>query len=462
MPSMPLPVSDIIQVDVSVAAPSVSALSFNQGLIVGPSPVVPSYGPNQRLRQYATTAEMTADGFTASQPEYIAAQLYFSQTPVPQYVWIGRQDLTAIQTAIPHSGAAGTNYVVGDVIAVVQSGASNGLLTVLTVGAGGAVTSLGTTVGSQGTGYAVATGLTTTGGSGTGLEIDITAIGETYLQAVQAANLLNQSWYGFMCCNAVDADHLALAGFSSANWQTVMYFGSSADAAIPAGTAGNIALQLQAAKLRALLSYNTTQGGLYPNNVYAAAAILGKFCGVNTGLAGSAFTLNLMTITGITAEPLTQTQLNTIESSGCNTVATFGAFTGKFVTGVLSSGEFFDQILFRAMLVNKIQTNLMNLLTSVNKVPQTNAGEQLLIGQVNQACASMASIGYLGGGKWNGAAVLNLSTGQSLPLGYLCQAPPYSQQSSANRAARQAMPIYCAILEAGAVHSVVIQVNTQV
>ena len=42
------------------------------------------------------------------------------------------------------------------------------------------------TVGQQGTGYSVATGLSTTGGSGTGLQVDITAIGESALQAAMA------------------------------------------------------------------------------------------------------------------------------------------------------------------------------------------------------------------------------------------------------------------------------------
>jgi hypothetical protein len=242
-----LPISDIIVVNVSVASGAIAPRPFNQGLIVGSSAVIPSYGANARIRQYPSLAAMLADGFTSSEPEYLAAQLYFSQSPAPQEVWIGRQDLTAIQTAIPHTGNAGTGYVVGDVVGVTQSGGSHGFLTVLTVGGSGNVTSLGTTVGSQGTGYATATALATTGGTGTGLEVDITAIGETCLQAVEACYVVNNSWYPFMCCGAVDADHLALAAFSTANWQTVLYFGSSTDAAIPAGTTGNLALQMKAA-----------------------------------------------------------------------------------------------------------------------------------------------------------------------------------------------------------------------
>jgi hypothetical protein len=464
---LPLPLTDIIEVSVSAAAPAIGAKTFNQGLIVGSSAVIPSYGSNPRLRLYPSLAAILAGGFNSSEPEYLAAEIYFEQESGPQYLWIGRQDLSSIQTLVPHSGAAGANYKAGDIVGVVQGSASNGFAQVLTINSSGAVLTLGKIPGQQGTGYSVATDLGTTGGSGTGLYVDITSVGDTLLDAVQACALINQNWYGFMCCGAADADHLALAAWSSANWQTAMYFGASTDAAIASGTANNIAIQLQNLTERAFLMYSTTQGGLYPNNIYAAAGPLGEFCGLNTGLAGSAFTLNLKQIVGVAPEPITQTQFTTITDQNCNVVVTFGPWIGYLYDGTLSSGEYFDQILNRAMLVNQIQTNLMNLLIAVPKVPQTNPGEDQLIGQVNAACANMASIGYLAQGTWNGATItfangtVFISAGQAVALGYLNGAAPYSTQSAGARAARQAMPIYCCILEAGAVHSVQISVSVQ-
>lgn len=462
---LPLPVSDIVTVNVSVAAPAVAPRSFNQGLIVGPSTHIPSYGANPRIREYPSLAAMVADGFMTTDPEYLAAQLYFSQTPAPQEVWIGRQDLTAIKTIIPHAGNAGTGYAVGDVVGVTQGGGSHGFATVLTTNAG-VVLSLGTTIGNQGTGYSDGTALATTGGTGTGLEVDITAIGESYLQAVEACFAVNNDWYPFMCCNAVDADHLALAAYSTANWENLLYFGSSADATIPAGTAANVALQMQAANYKALLSYNTTQSGEFPNNAYAAAAIMGLACGLNTGQPGSAFTLNLKQLTGVAPEPLTQTQFTAITAADCNTCATFGAFSGYVFNGILSSGDYFDQILDRATFVNLIQTNLMNLLTSVPKIPQTDAGEHQLISQVDAAAAAMVELGWFAPGVWEGATIMFgqnvfIANGQSLPEGFLDGAPPFSSQSSGDRAARKAMPITSVILESGAVDSVVVNVNVQ-
>jgi hypothetical protein len=108
-----------------------------------------------------------------------------------------------------------------------------------------------------------------------------------------------------------------------------------------------------------------------------------------------------------------------------------------------------------------MQIDTLNVLASNPAVPQTNTGEQLLIGAVDQACANSANIGFLAPAIWTGTQVLNLQTGQALPAGYLSQAQPYSQQSAGDRAAGKAMPIYCAITTSGAVQSLLIGVYTQ-
>jgi hypothetical protein len=608
----PLPVGDFVSVIVSAATNAIAPESFNQGLIVGPSTVIPSYGANPRLQPFPSTAAMLSAGFTNASPEYIAAEAYFGQNEVPSQVWIGRQDLTAIQTVYPHgrrvadgamsstsnptqlssatasfvsgdigsavrvpgagtsgadlsaiivsissgtvavlntgatttvSGAAVTiaaaggrtisdagmssssnptylssstaAFVTGDVGSVVVvpgagaagdpligiivsinsgtvailsvkclttvsnatiilpglsnyaagttfsvAGGMNALLTVLEVALGGIPVELGTTIGNQGTGFTATTETTTTvTGTGSGMSVDISAVGESYLQAVEACSTYNDPWYFVMCCNASDADHLALAAWSNANWQTALYVGASTTTAIEAGTAGNVALQLQALKYKAMLMFTTTQSAEYPNNVYGAGALMGLACGLNTGLAGSYFTMNLKPISDVAPEPVSEAQETAILNAYCSFVGTWGPYIGYLRAGQLSSGDYMDQILFRAMLVNEIQVNLMNVLISTPSVPQTNPGEHQLIQAVEQACANLASIGYIGPGVYTGATILNLLTGTSLPSGYRVQAQSYAGQSAGDRAARKAMPIYATILEAGAVHTVQVLVS---
>src|SRR6185312_7562965 len=166
-PSLPLSLVFPVSVVISPTVPA--GPLFNQALIIGDSPVIPS---SERLRLYTSTTAMISDGFASNDPELLAAQIYFGQTPAPTYLWVGRQDLTAIQTAVL-GGSGGTGYVVGDVVTAVQSGASGGKLQVTGIGAGGAVTTFELIQGSQGTGYSVGTNVATTGGLGTGFIINI-------------------------------------------------------------------------------------------------------------------------------------------------------------------------------------------------------------------------------------------------------------------------------------------------
>jgi len=45
---------------------------------------------------FTSPEAVLAAGFTTSSPEYIAAQIYFSQQPAAAQMALGRQDLTAL------------------------------------------------------------------------------------------------------------------------------------------------------------------------------------------------------------------------------------------------------------------------------------------------------------------------------------------------------------------------------
>lgn len=466
----PLSLSDIVDITVTVAPAAASANPFNQGLFIGNSTVIPSYGTNARLRQYtaATFAiAMLTDGFSANSPEYIAAQIYFSQTPQPSYIWIGRQDGTALSAIT--IDVAGTSWAVGDQFVVTQSGGSYGT-GVVTAETAGVPTAISVVPLQQGTGYSVATGLATVAVSpstGTGLTVNITAVGESLLQAAEACRAANQTWYGLAVYNPTDADNLALAEWADPLWQSTRYYVWSADAAIPAGTTNNLALQLKTLELRVLGIYSTTQSGLYPNNIYAAAGLMGVEMGLNTGLANSFFTVAHKQIAGIATEPLTQTQYTNIINANFNVYANFAPYQ-LVEPGFMSNGAPSYLWLFLAVLVAQLQINELNVLEAYPAVPQTNAGEQLLINGANAACDLLASIGFIAGAIWEGATIPvpsasqpALSNGQAMPNGYLNFAAPYSQQAPSDRAAGKAMPIYCCITTAGAVQNLVIAVYTQ-
>ena len=206
--------------------------------------------------------------------------------------------------------------------------------------------------------------------------------------------------------------------------------------------------------------YSTTQGGFAPNNIYAGAALMGEVMGLNTGLAGSYFTAWGKPLAGIIPEPITQTQYNAIAGKNCNVYTNFGSFP-LVSPGKMPNGYYIDLVIFLDVLTANITYNLMNLLTSLPALPITDTGEQQAIHQVNLACQQMVDIGFLSPGIWNGVTLLNLSPGDPVAAGYLCQALPVAQLSAGARAARQLQPIYLAIICSDAAQMITVAVVVQ-
>lgn len=471
-----LNLSSVFNVSVTVASAAVAAPAFNQALIVGPSTVIPSQGATGRVRAYSSTSAMLTDGFQTSAPEYIAAGIYFGQSPAPTLLKVGRQDLTALYTVAVGS-SAGTDYVVGDILTVSQAGASGGQVKVTTVGTGGVVTGIALVTGAQGTGYTVANGVSTTGGTGTGAQIDITAVGESPLQAMAACRIADPDWYaGIFVGTALDADHEAIAAFIEGASPLSTYFLTTSAAAVLNNTPGNLLAVLKAAQYRRTFSiYSTTQSGSFPGNAYAAAAPAGLAMGRNTGAAGSYFDIMFKTISGVGAEPLTQSQVDSICGSNDgvtpglngNAIVTYnnGAYTW-LQRGVTAAGFFFDEVLNLDMLAAEIQTNVANLFTASNSVPFTEAGMNMVKTVIAQACAASQERGFIApSGVWTGptigTGVNAIAKGQALPKGYAMYSPTVASQSAAARGARIMPTVTVVLVEAQSGHSLTVSVQVQ-
>jgi len=80
--------NSIVDIEVLVSPLSAARSSFNQALIIGVSTVISTA---TRLKLYESATEVLED-FALTDPEYIAASIYFSQSPAPDKLWIGRRD----------------------------------------------------------------------------------------------------------------------------------------------------------------------------------------------------------------------------------------------------------------------------------------------------------------------------------------------------------------------------------
>lgn len=81
-----LNVSDVVNVQVVISPLAATFSNFGSLVIIGSSPVIDT---TERIRLYTTLAGVTSD-FGTTAPEFLAADLFFSQAPQPSFVYIGR------------------------------------------------------------------------------------------------------------------------------------------------------------------------------------------------------------------------------------------------------------------------------------------------------------------------------------------------------------------------------------
>lgn len=81
-----LPVSNVVNVDVIMSPRAATGRNFGALLILGTSTVIPVA---ERIRLYSSSEDI-GDDFGVDSPEYDAGVVYFSQSPKPQEVYVGR------------------------------------------------------------------------------------------------------------------------------------------------------------------------------------------------------------------------------------------------------------------------------------------------------------------------------------------------------------------------------------
>ena len=84
-----LNIDNIVNINITVSEETGVNLGFNIGLIVGSSGHIAA---DTRIKRYTSAADMLTDGFLVTDPEYLAAVMYFAQSPSPKAVYIGTMD----------------------------------------------------------------------------------------------------------------------------------------------------------------------------------------------------------------------------------------------------------------------------------------------------------------------------------------------------------------------------------
>lgn len=487
--SKTLSVSRVVKVTVNLQPLAAARRNFGVLLLIGTSDVI---GQDERIRSYTGIEGVAAD-FGLDAPEYAAAELFFSQTPRPSILQVGRwikeaapailrggllpeataTSWTSITDGTFRLSAGGVEQTVTDldfsgvsnlngVAAVIDAelaphGAAcrwDGQRFIVSTTATGASASLGymSAGAADGTSIAGLLGLT----AETALPPVAGADAESAAGCVAALADLSGDWYGCVFADAslTVADHLAVAGFVEAASKSRVYGVTVTDPRVLDATfSEDVASRLTALKRKRTIV-------AYSQNPYAVVSALGRAFTVNFSANASTITLKFKQLPGIAAEGLTETQARALEAKRCNVFAAYDNDTAIFQEGVMAGDAYFDEIHGLDWLQNAVQTEVWNLLyQSKTKVPQTNGGVNQLMARIESVFGEAVNNKLVAPGVWNADGFGQIERGDYLPKGYYLYALPVELQPQSEREQRKAPAIQCAVKLAGAIHSVDVQID---
>lgn len=486
-----LSVNRAVNVDIYLSPKAVPRRNFGVLCVAGDSDVISGL---ERIRYY-TTLDAIADDFGLDASEYKAAELYYSQTPKPVSMAIGRW----LQSATPGilRGGAATSEI--DPWKAITDGAMkievdgveaslttlnfssatnmNGVASVISA----ALTSAGQSgatctwdggkfiIETKATGTSAFMGYATSPAAGT----DISSMtGLTQAKALPlipgyaaetpaecAAKLADVSgeWYGFMFAadaTITDEQLIDVSKFIEGSSKSRIHGVTCTDARMLDSTfTTDIGSKLKELGLnRSVVQYSA--------NPYAAASLFGRAFTVNFNGNKTTITLKFKQQPGVVAETLTESQAKTLENKNVNVFVNYDNDTAILQEGVVSSGAFFDEIHGLDWLQNALQTAIWNLkYQSKTKIPQEEDGVTQIIARMVTVLDGARTNGLVGPGTWNADGFGQLLDGDYLPKGYYIYSQPIDDQAQSEREQRKAPPCQVAVKLAGAIHFTNVMVN---
>lgn len=371
-------VDSIVTINIVVQDSAVSEPGFGIPMVMThESP----FGP-ELVRSYSATADMVADGFSATGATVAAVTAILAQNPKVVEVKVGRRTSTATaQTRVMTVATAldNTDYTVtiNGVAFTFDSGVAPTPITIALgldalINAGGEPVS--STDNLDGTFDLIADVVGDLFGLTHSVSIitqDDTSLEDGIAADYAAIKLEDDDFYGVTMTSGATLEAEALAAVVEADRKIFGF--NSADSDILSNTAGNLFETLATA------AYNRTLVIFSQDNFdYAAAAWIGNRFPIDPGSSTWAF----KTLAGVSVDPLNNTQINNIETNDGNH---YTATAGVNITlqGTMASGRFIDITRGIDWLHARLQTRLFGVFVNTPKVPYTNSGVTLMESEVN-------------------------------------------------------------------------------
>lgn len=487
---MSIPVSKVVNVKIFASPTFPKRRGFGLLNIFGTSPRLTT---GERIRFYSDMDGVAAD-FSASDEEYKAATVFFSQSPGPRELAISRRFPTAVGGQL--YGSTTILQTIATFNAVVNGGFDiliDGVLrqvTALTFAASANLNAVaaavqvklnallaGTTCVWNGQRFVITSGTTgatstvvfATAPTGAGSPVDVSGMmglravdlgfyaagleAETVTQSLDAVQAADQSWYGFTLTNeATDAQIRECAAWAEARVKIFGYTSKNSDIQDGAVTS-------DIATFFKTNLYRRTIGIFDADDSYSVVSALARGFVVDFNEQNSTLTLKFKQLPATTPTNISESQRLALTKKNINYYSYFGD-SAMLAEGVMASGTFFDEVHGLDWLQNAIETNVFGFLyTRTTKVPQTDKGVASIVQQVEKALQQGVNNALLAPGTWNGGDLGVYKTGDFLPKGFYVYASSVRTQNQSDREARKAPPIQVIAKGAGAIHFVDISVT---
>ena len=492
-------VNDIVNVTATIETGGLSTRDFGITLFVTDDETLPSSDP---LRIYSDLDGVAAD-FSETSAPYLAAQVYFAQSPFPRNFMVGRwitSDTAAVLTGntLPDLSSI-TDVVDGgfvindvDVEAMDFSGASSysDVASIVETACTSAGLDVAVTYDSIITAIVITTNVTgatatltyATAGTSTEDAASLLALREeddasltqgadaqTIAEAMENFVSINDIFY-FITLDPAYKDTQTVIDLSTWVFDNVyMYFAESSDpACLETDDTSSIFAQLfEQESSRTAGDYtpatSDTTALVVDNLAVSSAARLSSvnFEGSNT-LINPAFKNRPL----IDPSSLTTSQTTELDRKRVNRFVTIGGGTVSSTTqNIYRQGYCFANNIWQDVrygvdwLTNAIQVAVLDVLLTDDKVPQTIQGQALIQTTIESVCRQGVTNGLMAAGDVSDVVKSNIisitgnaSFDGTLPLGYLVYPQALSTLSDDDRLARKLPPIYVWCKGSGAVN----------
>jgi len=206
-------------------------------------------------------------------------------------------------------------------------------------------------------------------------------------------------------------------------------------------------------------SGNRRAVAIYHDNAqrYPDVSILAYMLHVNYRLKDSTVTAKFKQLPGIETVLLTETQWATLQAKGYNTYTAIGNNARTYRDGVTQDvGWYMDTVINLDNFVEDLSVNVFNVFLRNKKIPYTRLGQMLLV----DACRD-TGYQYTYNGTFADREELDTTSKSGVKITPAVQVipTPIANMSVADRASRVGPPIEMVVQEAGAIHSVAVNVD---